>query len=576
VPTADEKNFAVLLVEKDPEALHFVRKSLEQNERFPSLVDHASSIEEALQKLSQNAYHVVLAESQLEEETGLGLLEELQRRKMNLPFVLMTPVRDDRFVRDAIKKGVADLIVKEESQFADLAAKLRTCYKQFHSSSKSSKKNDRRLPSLFDEAIPESKSAAPLSIQDELTGLYNHSHFHDRVVREFSQANRYHYPVSCLMIDMDHFKTVNEEHGYATGEELLKQVAQVLFENCRLSDLICRYGGEEFAVLLPHVNYQGASEVANRIRLTFAEKVFRIEEKEINLTVSIGISSFPEDMMQQRSDLISYAGQALSRSKAAGRNKVMLYKEIMPIFGDAFPDLKISEGKIIEFQRKMSDIFNTARRGYLEASKALIMALENKDRFTAGHAASCAKYCMQVAETLGLGLDEAEIVHHAGLLHDIGKICISDDVLLKPGRLTFAEYETMKQHPYLGYKILKPIKFLQQESILVLHHHEWFNGEGYPCRLKGNEIPLGARIISVIDSYDTMRIAGGRYKKTMTVEAAVNDLIACSGVQFDPVVVKALIDVLKMRGELTTEDYNKERLEQLLANPVPPVVEDKA
>jgi response regulator RpfG family c-di-GMP phosphodiesterase len=169
-----------------------------------------------------------------------------------------------------------------------------------------------------------------------------------------------------------------------------------------------------------------------------------------------------------------------------------------------------------------------------------------------------------VAAALGLGVDDAEIVQHAALLHDIGKICIPDEILLKPSRLTFAEFETMKQHSYLGYKILKPIKFLREEAQYVLHHHEWFNGEGYPCHLKGEDIPLGSRIISVIDSYDTMRTAGARYKDTCGVENAVNELIACSGTQFDPEVVKAFIEVLKSRGELTSPTYHADRLEKII------------
>ncbi len=143
-------------------------------------------------------------------------------------------------------------------------------------------------------------------------------------------------------------------------------------------------------------------------------------------------------------------------------------------------------------------------------------------------------------------------------------MCISDDILLKPSRLTLAEYEAMKQHPYFGYRIVKPIKFLREEATLILHHHEWFNGEGYPCRLAGNEIPLGARIVALVDSYDTMRLAGGRYKQTMSIEAAVNELIACAGTQFDPEVVQTFIQVLLMKKELTPDSYDRKRLRDVI------------
>ena len=559
------KVFSILLVETDANAGRLVEKSLSENSKFPSEIDHAVTIQEALAKLQRRPYHLLLVESELEDEDGLDLFEEMLEIHLDIPFVLMMPVRDDRLVREAMRLGIADLIVKSENHFRELSDRLKDSYERFYEKGKKTAdpSRARRLPRLQSQA-EDKRTPEPISVTDELTGLYSHSYFHDRVVREFSRASRYGYPLSCLLVDVDQFKTINEEKGYKAGDALLKEIAAILFEHCRLSDYVSRFGGEEFAVLLPHIDYAGAAELAGRLRTIFAEHKFSIDSEEILLTVSIGISSFPEDGMKLRADLLSYASQALIRSKVAGRNRVTLYKDILPVFGKGLPALKISEEKIMEFQRRMTEISNTARRAYIDSSKAMITALENKDRFTAGHAASCAKYSMQVAEVMGLPVDEAELVEQAALLHDIGKICIPDEVLLKPDKLTFTEFETMKQHPYLGYKILKPVKFLQEEAVLVLHHHEWFNGEGYPSRLKESEIPLGARIIAVIDSYDTMRIAGGRYKKTMTVEDAANELISCAGVQFDPDVVRAFIEVLKVRKELNSENYNKSRLEELL------------
>ncbi|MBI4368189.1 MAG: HD domain-containing protein, partial [Candidatus Omnitrophica bacterium] len=151
---------------------------------------------------------------------------------------------------------------------------------------------------------------------------------------------------------------------------------------------------------------------------------------------------------------------------------------------------------------------------------------------------------------------------HAGLLHDIGKISIPDEILLKPGAFTHAEYEKMKEHPVLGYQIVKPIKFLAEEALIILHHHEWYNGEGYPNRLKGKEIPQGARIVSVLDAYDTMRAAGGRYKRTLNCEESVRELIEHAGTQFDPEVVLHFVQVLLKRGDLKPGAYDHKRLEE--------------
>lgn len=560
MPLNDRERFSVLLVENDAEAVHLLQKGLRESRDLTFHVEFASGVSEAMLKLKASHFDLLLVDSNVEEDKGLQFLKEVQKMKLKLPFLLMTPVRDDNFAREAIKAGVSDLVIKSESHFQELAQKIKSSYEKFHETPKGLDEFRAKL----EEKI-EDKEKPKNSVKDDLTGLYNHSYLHDRVVREFSSAARYGYALSCVMIDIDHFRSINEKFGYRSGEEILKQCGQMLFDNCRLSDCIARFGGEEFAIVLPHINYDGALELAQRLRLLFAKHMFIVDGQEIRLTLSIGVASFPDDPMKSRGDLLIFADQALSRAKTLGRNTVSLFKDMEPLLGDAFPTMKISEDKILDFQRRMSEISLSARKSYTETSKALITALENKDKHTVGHASSTARYSFYVAEAMGLPTDECEMVQCGGLLHDIGKICIPDAILLKPGRLTLTEYETMKQHPYLGYKMLKPIKFLQQEAIMVLHHHEWFNGEGYPCRLKGNEIPIGARIISVVDSYDTMRLAGGRYKKTISLDDTINELISCSGTQFDPEVVRVFIEVLKSRGDLKdTSRINLERLEHCL------------
>lgn len=563
----ESTDFSVLLVESDTDFIPFFRKSLELDSQFPSQVDAASDFREALEKLRKNSYDLVLVESDVHGHPGLKLIEELNRQHINLPFVLLTPIHDDNLIREALKQGVADVIVKSQSQFHELAEKLRRSYQKFHGqpferiNSQASTLDEITAKPFRSFEVP---LAPKFNIQDELTGLYNHSYLQDRIVKEFSRAARYKFPISSIFLDIDHFKMINEKNGYRIGDAVLKESAGMLFDHCRMSDLIARYGGEEFAIVLPHIDYKGALDLAKRLRLVFSEHIFLRDTENIQLTVSIGVCSFPEDQMGKRSDLITLARKALLRSKASGRNQITLFRNLTPVADPELPHLKISEEKVEEFQRRLSDISEATRRVYIEASRALIFALESKDTFTVGHSARSEKYAMQVAQAMGMSLEEAEVVEHAALLHDIGKTCIPDNILLKPGKLTMAEYESMKQHPYLGFKILKPIKFLHEEAILVLHHHEWFNGEGYPSRLKGEEIPLGARIISVIDSYDTMRVAGGRYKKTMTVEDAVNELIAFSGTQFDARVVQAFIEVLKERKELISNNYNQSKLDELL------------
>lgn len=551
--------FSILIIENNPDFLCLLKQALEQEVSMPLNIDSAINASQGLQKFQDNHYQLVLVEMDLEDKNGLELIHEALKIKKDIPLILMAAKRDPAFESNE-KEDYADLIVKNECHFHEMAERL----KPFFQTSESSPLRDRRKNLMKSTSYFRENFASGRNAQDELTGLYNHGYLQERVQQEFQLAVERNYPVACLMIDIDHFSTYNDSRGYGAGDKLLKECGRLILNNCRLTDFCARYGGEEFAVLLPEVTYETAKAIAERMRDSIAKHLFVSLGDPVSLTVSIGVSSFPGDGLPEKCELLNYAQRALYRSKTGGRNKVTLYRDIVPVMSGDLPHLKISDDKILEFQKKLSEVSDSARRSYLEASKTLIVALETKDRFTAGHGASCAKYSTQVALAMGLSEEEAEVVGHGALLHDIGKLCIPDSILLKPGKLTFSEYETMKQHPYFGYKILKPIKFFQEEAVVVLHHHEWFNGEGYPCRLKGNEIPLGARIVAVVDSYDTIRIAGGRYKKTMTVEDTVNELIACSGNQFDPNVVKAFISVLKDRRELLTDNYNKEQLEVLI------------
>lgn len=561
---AGQDHFWILLVENDPDDLLLFKKSLQSSPQFPSKIDSARSIEEAIEKLKAKKYDLLLAESQFHNGKGIDLFQEMQANKIQIPFVLMTPIRDDSLAREAIKLGVAEVLVRNESQFHELAEKLRQSFNRFYSRRATDQGEEAPAEFLEQEASAVDKVMNEPTIRDELTGVFTHGYLHQRIVTEFSRANRYSYPLSCLMVDIDHFKNVNEEQGYHSGDALLRECAQLIFDSCRLSDVVARYGGSQFLVLLPHISYQGALQVSKRLRQAFAEGVFLKKEKDLHVTVSIGVSSYPEDTMTCRSDMINHAQRAMMSAKASGRNRCMLFRDVEPMIAAKIPKLEVAEEVLTKFQRRVSEVAENARRDYIGICRDMVQIMESKDKFTSGHGSVCAKYARHVADVMGLSAEETEIVETGALLHDIGKICIPDSILLKEGKLTFAEFEIMKQHTYFGYRILKPVKFLREEALIALHHHEWFNGEGYPCHLKGEEIPLGARICGVVDAFDTMRQSGGRYKKTSTLKDAVEELLNHAGIQFDPKVVKAFVDVLYKRGELHDSDYDREFIDKRL------------
>ena len=562
------ETFSILFIGSDKETLSRVKEHLSNNSQIASQVDASHTTSDAMSKIQKNQYNLILADYAAENGVDAEqILNEINQKKIKTPFVLLTEQNEQKKVNRLLKLGATDYVIKAKADLENLTERLWSIYRNYELSPRQGGLGE-QIAEQNEKLMEVNERFRQLAIRDELTNLYNHRYFQERLVEEFTRAVRYSYPLSCLLVDIDLFRRVNENLGHAVGDEILKEAAGILLETCRMSDIISRFGGEEFSVLLPHVDYPGALEMAERLREVFAEHTFLPESHQMSLTVSIGISCYPEDQIKHRSNLLNFSDQALFRAKAGGRNQISLYRDIVPVIGETFPNLKISEEKVLEFQKKLSEISDLARRGYIESSKTLIMALESKDPYTAGHSSRVARLSKQVAEAMGLSLDEADVVEHAGLLHDIGKICISDEILFKPERFDLAEYEAMKQHAYFGYRIVKPIKYLQEEATLILHHHEWYNGEGYPCRLSKNEIPIGARIIAAVDSYDTMRVAGGRYKKTMSVEEAANELISYAGRQFDPEVVQALIQVLIMRKELDGGAYDKKLLQQALeANP---------
>ncbi len=554
----------LLVVEDNPDHALLVKTVLEHYAGSNgSTFEFAATVHEAVEKIATSRFDLILTDYRLPDQTGLDLLAEIKNRNLNVPILLMTAMGDEMLAVNALKAGFSDYIMKEGSYSRQLPPAIEQAYERFLTE-QNEKEAQKELVQKNVHLNTMNQKLAELSIRDELTGLYNHRFLQDKITEEFSRAARYHHPLSCLMIDIDFFKAINDGHGHPVGDRVLKELATFLVSQLRDADTVARYGGEEFVILLPHVGYEGAEALAERLRKKIMDHLFVTPNYSIHVTISIGVSSFPDDTAERKDSLLLYSDKALYRAKGSGRNKVCLYRELAHEFERQMPELKIENEKVNELRERLFDISEMAKRAYIEATKALVNALEMKDPHTLGHAARVAHYSALVAREMGMREDDVRIIEHGGLLHDIGKICIADEVLLKPGAFNHSEYERMKPHPLLGYQIVKSIKFLSEESLIILYHHEWFNGEGYPHHLRGREIPIGARIVSAIDAYDTMRSAGGRYKKVLTCEEAVRELMSCAGTQFDPEVVVHLVHALVKKRELNLNASSHDQLEALL------------
>jgi diguanylate cyclase (GGDEF)-like protein len=365
------------------------------------------------------------------------------------------------------------------------------------------------------------------AVTDSLTGLYNHREFQNRLLEEVERGNRYGNLFSVLILDIDHFKVLNDTHGHVTGDLILKEIVRLIRKGIRNADIPSRYGGEEFTVILPQTSKEDAKVVADRIRHSIAEYHFTtVPGHSVHVTVSIGISSFPEDT-KTREELIIMADQALYYAKNAGRNRVCSYSETL-------------KSAIEKDKRKLDDLLSDPK---INTIRDLAMAIDAKCPYTRGHTDGVVEYAALLGDALDLNDDQKKSLQLASFLHNIGTVSIPDRVLNKPGPLSPEEVKIIQAHPSLAQMLLK--KSSQMELVLpaILYHHERFDGHGYPNGLKGEEIPFLARILGIAEAYHAM-ISVRPYRPKLTREQAIEELKRNSGSQFDPKIVEVFISQL--------------------------------
>jgi diguanylate cyclase (GGDEF)-like protein len=358
---------------------------------------------------------------------------------------------------------------------------------------------------------------------DTLTGLPNRRMFDRRLNIEVNRATRYGKTFSLMMVDVDHFKRINDTFGHPAGDAVLKSLPKLLRGELREVDLVARYGGEEFAAILPETDGAGAGKVAERIRRAMANHTFTLPDDEtLQLTVSIGVVSFP-DCAGDADTLVSRGDQALYVAKHEGRNRVALYQEMIKT------QIEKDPGRIAELLNKSLDNISS-----------IVTAVDVKARFLRDHSVIVAKIADRLGGALQLDASERETLHLASLLHDVGMVTIADAILNKQDPLTDTERELMETHPAVSADLLTPVASLAPILPAVRHHHERYDGSGYPDGLAGEAIPRLARILAVADAFAAMT-ARWPGRRPMRREEAAAELQERAGTQFDPVVVEAFM-----------------------------------
>ena len=355
---------------------------------------------------------------------------------------------------------------------------------------------------------------------DLLTGLDNHRRFQERLEQEAGRCAHSGESLSLLLLDLDHFHLYNQKYGHAAGDQAVRDTAEALRRLLPELAIASRYGGEEFAALLPQRSLAQAEEIGEGIRRA-------IEADGGGLTLSVGCAEFGTHSAEG-AGLVLAAELAVSRAKQLGRNRVCRF--------DTLPgaDLNADPYQLHRFLKDES----------LSTIQALAAAVDAKDSYTQGHSQRVARYAVALAQRMGLTESEVDLVHITGTLHDVGKIGVPDAILKKPNRLDDDERRIMETHPALGEVIIRKAPKLAETLPGVRHHHEQWAGGGYPDRLRGEQIPRIARILAVADTFDAMT-SDRPYRKGLSWEIALSEIARGAGTQFEPCLAEAFVALMQ-------------------------------
>ncbi len=492
---------------------------------FRRLLDHHFSVitaEDAEAGLAQIRHHrprVVICDMLLPGASATELCRQVRADAAldTTYLIVLTGCRERDVKNEALNAGVDNYLLKPYDT-EELIARVR---------------NGLRISHLQERL----RRAA---LTDALTGLWNHAQFRDLLEREFARTRRYGGVCALLMVDLDHFKAVNDTYGHEIGNLVLQSTACHLLRLVRDTDIVARYGGEEFTVICPETNLEDAARLADRIRDTMPEGVHVAHHPQLLVTASIGVAATSDPRVASIGDLINQADQALYTGKHRGRNQVVRSDELSPHASV----VNVEQGEIDRLRKQVFALNLQGKELCLQSVWALVQALEARDPRTAWHSRNTTFYAQALADAAGLPAALQRAVANAAMLHDLGKIGVPDEVLRSPARLTEAQAAVLRQVPLMTCKILEPLRVFDTEIAIIRHVRERYDGTGYPLGLLADAIPIGSRILAVAETFDALT-SERPHRAGVDIGAAAARIEAEAGRHFDPKVVALLKKVLR-------------------------------
>jgi diguanylate cyclase (GGDEF)-like protein/putative nucleotidyltransferase with HDIG domain len=562
---------------------HSVRALQRRLESLGARVRAQSTGREVIAATREQAPDLILLDLAVPGLVGSRTIRALKKEPAThaIPIIVVSASNDVESRVENLEEGASDCLTRPISH-AEVVARIRVILQ-----AKAREDLLRRRVSFLED----------LSASDPLTSLFNRRAFDDRLHLEMERAARTGQPLSCLILDIDWFKAVNDQYGHQVGDDVLRQIAKIMVDGRREHDAMCRYGGEEFVWLLPATDQATLIDRAEWLRGTIEDTEIPTAEGSFKISVSIGASTYrlSEHGRLSAHLLLEQADTALLEAKKLGKNRVVFREPApeevreahlaevdaagglptAPRAATALPDgdgerharpgadSPDTWGRHARLQEEIRVLLNSS-------VKVLTAALAAKDSDTMSHCHRVACTAVAVAMEMGLPAQEIERIKLASLIHDIGKLAIPEFILSKPAPLTAAEWEIVKKHPERGAAILQEARSFSHLTDLVLYHQESFDGTGYPDGLAGREIPLGARIIRVADTFDALT-SDRPYRSRKSLEEAKAELQRMAGAALDPAVVNTLLRLLATMTPLEMQ-LTMRRDDGLLGEPAPPEV----
>ena len=518
----------ILIAEDDNVTRHILEKSVTEMDFEVVSCKNGHDAWKILQ--SENPPHLLILDWMMPGMDGLEICRKVREQaKEPYTFILLLTSKgeQDDFVK-GMEAGADDYVVKPFNH-NDLRVRLKA---------------GRRIVELNEELLYVRDNLEKQATHDKLTGLYNRHFMVEILEKEFSRALRHQSDLSCLLLDLDNFKDVNDTFGHTFGDLVLREFSAGLDQNIRKSDISIRYGGEEFMVLLPNTGIAGAQNIAEKIRATCEKKRYDDGHNSTTVTVSIGIASIKQHQLIDDKEIVACADKALYRSKAEGRNRITVYMKKPSWISN---NNEISEDNNLgHLKENIAVVLEKTKKSSIESLELLTRDLSSDEHKQHNH--DIKRYITLIGEKLALPPAIIETFKRAANFHDYFKILLRKTFKTKHIVLNKEERTEIEDHPYMLSELIDSFDFFANEKSILQYHHENFDGTGYPDGLEGNEIPLGARIFAMVDAITAM-LSGRLHRVKLSPEEMIIELADKAGTQFDPMLVSLFLDIIE-RQEL--------------------------